>query len=1248
MPPRFVPRERKHRKIARDKDTKRRSAKDDAEATLHHEDQSNATEILPASKHDSDARKRSMREELRAAQPKMSSKKQKRLDKYIDTKLRKDDTLALIKRLEGRQKTVDTSLFQSTKKLGQRSETKKEALRRALELKRRGMGGEEEDELLFERPKLKRASDWGESEESEDGEELIQAVPIQHTVKTVPATTIGAGLKTPLKVGEDGQPVIKSRKRRKVEIKFDLQPSVEEEWAGMSDDSQSEASSNAEEVEEGEELGYSTDPELESESDSDSEGADGEDAHTSASSDESEKSDSNGEESQSDTSKAQKKTRTSAFKMWAEQARNEATGFTPSTVIGTVPLQPHVSEEFRKSFVPRPLDQDPLPEGFIATSAIERKVHAVSVERTEAIQTARLELPILAEEQKIMEAIFNNDVVVVSGATGSGKTTQVPQFLYENGFGDPKGPTPGLIGITQPRRVAAVSMAKRVADEMGAAGSKVSHQIRFDTTVGKHTAVKFMTDGVLLREMSEDFSLRKYSAIVIDEAHERTVNTDILISLMSRSIKIRRQLAKEKPDLYTGLKLIIMSATLRVSDFRENSRLFSEAPPIVQAEGRQYEVTPHWSRKTSHDFVEEAFKKITRGHRKLPPGGILVFLTGQNEIRALAKRIKETFKSTDNSSLKQPQLHVAASEMPVEAEDLDIWGTEDQATNFDEDESDNGSEVEDPDAEFVIDGEEAEDEVMDVHVLPLYSQLPSKEQLKVFNPPPEGSRLIILATNVAETSLTIPGIRYVFDSGRHKERTWDRAGVQTFRTAWISKASADQRMGRAGRTGPGHCYRLYSSAIYESAMPQFAEPEIYRTPLEGVVLQLKAMNISRIDNFPFPTPPDRSSLVKAESLLKNLGAIDLKGRITNLGKELQNYPLNPRFAQMLRLGVVYGCAAQAIAVVAALDVPEILVPDNQLDLKTPARDEEAVWTEADNQAETLRQSRRQAYNAAQASLSRLDFNTSKVTAQSDALKLFAAVYEFSNTTTDQEQFCRDNFLREKGVREAVQLREQLTSIVRTLNPASASGSYQAKLAKPTEKQIRLLKQIVAAGFIDQVAIRADCLPVPPEIERKPKRAIDVKYKTLISSTDSGKARDPGDLSGESDAFVYIHPGSILARLPASQVPRYIVYQRLQKSQPSAPGKKARVRMHPLTPVNAEQLSALARGTSLLQVGKPLGKIGVLPSVDGFERRECLVQLNLSGEGGMMGWPLVTRKVIQKRVPAEGWVVEEWVEHKAGN
>jgi ATP-dependent RNA helicase DHX37/DHR1 len=252
------------------------------------------------------------------------------------------------------------------------------------------------------------------------------------------------------------------------------------------------------------------------------------------------------------------------------------------------------------------------------------------------------------------------------------------------------------------------------------------------------------------------------------------------------------------------------------------------------------------------------------------------------------------------------------------------------------------------------------------------------------------------------------------------------------------------------------------------------------------------------------------------------------------------------------------------------------------------------------------------------------------------------MYDYSNTTIDPEAFCRELFLREKGIREATQLRDQLTSIIRNLSPSAISGKQQSKIPKPTTKQIALLKQIVAAGFIDQIAIRADLLPTPPAEQRKPKRAIDVRYKTLFSSSDPDYA-DINDEETDQDSYVYIHPSSILARLPATQVPRYIVYSRLQRSQPSAPGKKSRVRMHPLTPMSAEQVAVLARGTSLLEIGKPMGKIGVLPSEKGNERREVYVMLSLVGEGGGVGWPLKRQKVVQKRIAGEGWVVEKWVD-----
>jgi len=279
-----------------------------------------------------------------------------------------------------------------------------------------------------------------------------------------------------------------------------------------------------------------------------------------------------------------------------------------------------------------------------------------------------------------------------------------------------------------------------------------------------------------------------------------------------------------------------MSATMRVTDFTENSRLFSNPPPVINVDARQFPVTTHFNKRTAwSDYVEEALKKITRIHRQLPAGGILVFLTGQDEIRFVCNKLRERFPSrsksiTDNGDHESLPVKCSAKDMEVELEDVDIDQNEPQNIA----ESDDDNEGEDPDIDEIdVDETEAESN-NPLHVLPLFSLLPVAEQLRVFQPPPEQSRLCVVATNVAETSLTIPGIRYVVDCGRVKERVYDKGtGVESYQIGWISKASAAQRAGRAGRTGPGHCYRLFSSAVFERDFPQFSEPEILKYPIEG-------------------------------------------------------------------------------------------------------------------------------------------------------------------------------------------------------------------------------------------------------------------------------------------------------------------------------------------------------------------------------------------------------------------------------
>ncbi|OAL55510.1 DEAH-box RNA helicase-like protein, partial [Pyrenochaeta sp. DS3sAY3a] len=1247
--PKFVPRQRKHKALARRKHSE---PQDDA----------NSSEILPQEERDRLEKKAVLKEELvREAQGKISGKKKKRLDKYIDTKLRKEENLALLKKLATQK--VDTSLFQSSKKLGSGAGTKRETLRRALAESRAGIDVEKNEGLLLQKREVKEKETDTDSDDNSVTEPIAQPTPrkankstlvarkrsvspddsihaddTKSPVSAVPSGSsglfqtsglFGSGLKRPLEVDDSGKPIIQIRKRRKGQ---DKPVAVEEEveWEGFS--STEEADNSEMEEDDSEQVSSDADSEdvdVHGQVEEEEEEEDGSSRSGSEESDGSEEEESEEDsDEESDTSmdedkKIARKERTSAFKAWATQQRNEAVGFVPTNNL-TYAVAPKPA-----NFQPRAPEQDPLPpelETNTSTDAI-RKAFSVIVERSDTIQESRMQLPIVAEEQKIMEAIHNNDVVVVWGATGSGKTTQVPQFLYEAGYGAADGPTPGMIGVTQPRRVAAVSMSKRVGDELSKHGSKVAYQIRFDTSTNAKTAIKFMTDGVLLREITQDFVLTKYSAIVIDEAHERSVNTDILIGMLSRIVDLRAQMAKEDPQ-QKPLKLIIMSATLRISDFTENKRLFrSEPPPLIKAEGRQYTVTNHFARRTERDYVEEMYRKVCRGHRKLPKGGMLIFLTGQYEISRLAKRLREAFSSTQGHEAKIGKVLVSAAETPLETEDIE-FGTKDQEYQDDDGSDSEGSIIlgidDEDDKEFQIEDEKPEETVMKVHVLPLYSQLPTNQQLRVFEPPPDGSRLIVLATNVAETSLTIPGIRYVFDCGRAKEKKYDLVtGVQSFEIGWISKASANQRAGRAGRTGPGHCYRLYSSAVFERDFDEYAAPEISRTPLEGVVLQLKSMGAPVI-NFPFPTPPDQESLQKAENLLSYLGALSSDGKVTKLGHELSLYPLNPRFARMVAMGVAQNLTAETIALVASLSVPELIISENKLGLRDPPKTATSdIRTEEDNLAAEERSRLRKSYNAAQAKLA---LNAK----HSDCIKLSNAVCAYAYET-DTQRFCDDMFLNAKAMNEATQLRHQLTNIVRAHRPIAISA-YAPKLPAFTERSINLLTQICAAGFIDQIAMRADLAPVPPVLARKPKSAIDVPYLPLFSAqSDAHSDDDP------AAQCVFLHPSSLLARTPPAKMPGYIIYAHLQRASSSSvlDARAPKTRMHALTPVTRPQIINIAVNTPLLGVSKPQGKVVEL----GKGKRECEVEMSLVGEKGRVGWGLGVRKVVQRK-EGGGWVIEK--------
>lgn len=488
----------------------------------------------------------------------------------------------------------------------------------------------------------------------------------------------------------------------------------------------------------------------------------------------------------------------------------------------------------------------------------------VHIDRPADVEKSRLELPVCMHEQEIIEAIHKHDTILISAATGTGKTTQVPQFLVEDGFGDKTSPLfKGRVAVTQPRRVAAVSCAERVAYEMGCKlGGVVGYHIRHKRRFGDETKVKFVTDGVLLREVEEDILLRKYSAVIIDEVHERSLNTDLLLSFLSRSVKMR----KEKEILLGRLKIIIMSATLQIEGvFSGDSALFPN-PPILKIPSRQYPVTVHFSKRTSADYLEEAFQKVCKIHRRLPPGGVLVFLSGRQEVDDLCSRVREEFGD---------------------------------------------STVDVPDCEFPL----------GLKIFPFYALLPDRRQRQVFAKVNEKFRKIVVATNIAETSVTVPDISYVVDSGRVKEKVYrgDSRGLLTsYEVRWVSQAAAEQRTGRAARTGPGHCYRLYSSAVYDQQFEAFKQPEILTVPADAVVLRLRAMGILHVDQFPFPTIPNKERIRTAERLLTNLGALagankmpSLRmhtglagGRsallgVTHIGRELATLPVPPRFGKIL-------------------------------------------------------------------------------------------------------------------------------------------------------------------------------------------------------------------------------------------------------------------------------------------------------------------------------------------------------------
>lgn len=514
------------------------------------------------------------------------------------------------------------------------------------------------------------------------------------------------------------------------------------------------------------------------------------------------------------------------------------------------------------------------------------------------------ELPIFQNEYEIIESVKQNLVTVICGSTGSGKSTQVPQFICQSGFLNF-----GNVVVTQPRRIAAISLAKRVAEETETKlGEQVGFQVRFESKFSNETQLMFVTDGILMNELMSDFLLSKYSVIIVDEAHERKMASDVLIGVLSRVVRIRAKLAlndyqtSSNPKIHP-LRLVLMSATLKIEDFVENRELFASPPPLIKISAKRFPVHIYFAKETLEDYFQEAIKKTRKIHSTLPSGNLLVFLTGREEIIRFCKELYQELKyirnapktaEAENENLFEQIFDNENSQMEIENKSNDL--SENEVENHQDQEQPKNTHNSDQDNQGFYVSET-------FVIVPLYSKLPANYQDKIFKTF-AGKRVIIVGTNVAETSITIDGLKYIIDCGKEKNKTVDlRSGLETYSVDWISQSSAKQRTGRVGRTQTGYCYRLYTPAVY-GKLEKHRAPEITYLPLNFTILQMVKMGIQNVLKFPFPTRPPRSQLilaidelVKLEALLKINDEFDIK--LTELGETLSFIPLEPKYSKII-------------------------------------------------------------------------------------------------------------------------------------------------------------------------------------------------------------------------------------------------------------------------------------------------------------------------------------------------------------
>ncbi|KAF2224944.1 pre-mRNA-splicing factor ATP-dependent RNA helicase prp16 [Elsinoe ampelina] len=564
--------------------------------------------------------------------------------------------------------------------------------------------------------------------------------------------------------------------------------------------------------------------------------------------------------------------------------------------------------------------------------------------RSKSLREQREYLPAFAVREDLLRVIRDNQVIIVVGQTGSGKTTQLTQFLYEDGYGKS-----GLIGCTQPRRVAAMSVAKRVAEEMEVKlGDLVGYSIRFEDCTSKDTVIKYMTDGVLLRESLTEPDLDKYSCIIMDEAHERALNTDVLMGLIKKVLARRRD-----------LKLIVTSATMNAERF---SRFYGGAPEFF-IPGRTFPVDIQYSKTPSEDYVDAAVRQVLAIHVSQGQGDILVFMTGQEDIEVTCELVAERLRLLNDP----PKLSI----------------------------------------------------------LPIYSQMPADLQAKIFDRAAPGVRKVIVATNIAETSLTVDGIMYVVDSGFSKLKVYNpKMGMDTLQITPISQANASQRAGRAGRTGPGRAFHLYTERAFRDELYIQTIPEIQRTNLANTVLLLKSLGVKDLLDFDFMDPPPQDTITTSLFDLWALGALDNLGELTDVGSKMTNFPMDPSLAKLILTSVEYGCSEEMLTIVSMLSVPSVFYrPKERME-------------EADAAREKF-------------------FDPS-----SDHLTLLN-VYQQWRANGKKDNWCVRHFLHPKALRRADEIRNQIKDIMASLKMEMVSAGYDTEI----------IRQCVCSGYYHQAAKR---------------------------------------------------------------------------------------------------------------------------------------------------------------------------------